>query len=90
MAALGRGEEGRKEKTKSLPPPPNRTARRQWRNLTKEVKKNLTKTKSSLRREKRAFSATCSLVASSCDQLEHLRKTKKKSEDFTNMDNLLL
>jgi hypothetical protein len=39
MAALSEGEEGRKEKTKSLPPPPNRTAQRRWKNLTGRRKK---------------------------------------------------
>ena len=39
MAALGGGEEGRKEKTKSLPPPPDRIAQRWWRNLTERWKK---------------------------------------------------
>jgi hypothetical protein len=34
MAALGGGEEGRKERTKSLPPPLDRTAQRRWKNLT--------------------------------------------------------
>jgi hypothetical protein len=39
MAALSGGEDGRKEKTKSLPPPPDRTAQRQWRNLIGRWKK---------------------------------------------------
>ena len=39
MAALGGGEEERKEKTKSLSPPPNGTTQRQWRNLTERWKK---------------------------------------------------
>jgi hypothetical protein len=39
MAALSVGEEGRKEKTKPLPPPPDRNAQRQWRNLTGRWKK---------------------------------------------------
>jgi hypothetical protein len=39
MAALGGGEEGRKEKTKSLPPLPDKTTQRRWRNLTEEVEK---------------------------------------------------
>jgi hypothetical protein len=39
MAILGGGEEGRKEKTKSLPPPPDRTAQMRWRKLTEEVEK---------------------------------------------------
>jgi hypothetical protein len=37
VAALGGGEEGRKERTKSLPPPPNRTSQRRWRDLIEEV-----------------------------------------------------
>jgi hypothetical protein len=37
MAALGGGEEGRKERTKSLPPPLERTAQRQWIDLTEEA-----------------------------------------------------
>jgi hypothetical protein len=39
MAALGGREEGRKEKTEALRPPPGRTAQRRWSNLTEEVEK---------------------------------------------------
>jgi hypothetical protein len=45
MAALGEREEGRKERTKSLPRPLDRTAQRQWRNLTEEVEKTKEKKK---------------------------------------------
>jgi hypothetical protein len=40
MAILGGKEKGRKERTKSLPPPLERSAQRLWRNLTEEVEKN--------------------------------------------------
>jgi hypothetical protein len=33
MAALGGREEGRKERTKYLPPPPKGAAQRRWRSL---------------------------------------------------------
>jgi hypothetical protein len=56
MTALGGGKEGRKERTKSLPLPPDRTAQRRWIGLIEEVEKKnpkKEKKKSSLRREKR-------------------------------------
>ena len=37
MAALGGREEGRKERTNSLPPPSERAAQKRRRSLTKEV-----------------------------------------------------
>jgi hypothetical protein len=51
MAALGGGEEGRKERTKSLPPPPDRTAQRRWKNLTEGGGDKPNEKNSSLRRE---------------------------------------
>ena len=51
MAALGGGKEGRKEKTKSLSPPPDRTAQRRWSNLTEEVEKTQQKNIFSQERE---------------------------------------
>jgi hypothetical protein len=57
MAALGGGEEGRKERTKSLPPPLDRTAQRRWKNLTEGGGDKPNEKNSSLRREKRAFGA---------------------------------
>ena len=50
MATLGGGEEGRKERTKSLPLPSNKTAQRRWRNLT-EVEK--TKEKETFSQERK-------------------------------------
>jgi hypothetical protein len=58
MSTQGRREEGRKERTKSLPPPPEKAAQKQWRSLTEEVKyQRKRKRKTSLRREKRANAA---------------------------------
>jgi hypothetical protein len=55
MAALGGGEEGRKEFTKSLSPPPERTVQKWWRNLTEEVEKTKEKETFSQEREESFF-----------------------------------
>jgi hypothetical protein len=44
-ATLGGGKEGRKERTKSLPLPPDRTAQRRWIGLTEEAEKKTQKKK---------------------------------------------
>jgi hypothetical protein len=44
-AALGKGKEGRKERTKSLPLPSDRTAQRRWIGLIEEAEKKPKKRK---------------------------------------------
>jgi hypothetical protein len=39
MVALREGEDGRKERAKSLPPPLERATQRRWGSLTKDVEK---------------------------------------------------
>jgi hypothetical protein len=62
MAALGGGKEGRKEKTKSLPPSPRQNHIEAMEKPHRGGEKNPTKKKSSLRREKRALRrGSCSI-----------------------------